>query len=553
MPVAGVDGKVPIYNPDGLWQMWSIADIYMGQEGLNKHVPKINDYVVNPQTGEQWRVTAVDETTFVPTLTPIQIVPIEVVDTEDRLISVGPGAPDERWRAYIDRSVIPHTLAVDHYHVLPGAQATYCKIFRGATVGNDGVEVSAVYDSSMNLLGTEVPLTLVATTGTNVAMKTVPTCHTTVPLEDGEVVTVVFYSATAAVVAKRQLVVQNTAFVRGLDASVKYILSIALESPFLSESDPDTILFPMNVPLSGIPMTGVVTYSDGSVARLPVDGSKFSVFGLTNYLSTVVGQRLPLTLKYTLSPGEIIYNATSATFKTEDYFAVTTNPEGVYEVKLYGFPVWIDAVQGYRMEWFLYNLDRDISYNVTQHVTYSVNTPAFMPLAYGTQQDLHVSVNLNSVNGAYKVFNHSQIISVTLLGPTDGTGTPWSIKFDPGQDPVFGNDNEAVTVFTNINNSQVRVDCGAATQADWLQRLYRQTKPMVDPAREVDAPEPTHFLLLVGGQELEYPISQWNATITLDTFIPNRSTLFIKFIKKTLETNIQLAVAGVSVKQVVSY
>ena len=48
--VVGLDGVVPIYNPAGLWQWWSLDSVYVGQQGSEKYVPKVSDYVIDPGT-----------------------------------------------------------------------------------------------------------------------------------------------------------------------------------------------------------------------------------------------------------------------------------------------------------------------------------------------------------------------------------------------------------------------------------------------------------------------------------------------------------------------
>jgi len=40
--VVGVDGITPIYAADARFAIWSIEEIYRGELGLNKHIPKLN-------------------------------------------------------------------------------------------------------------------------------------------------------------------------------------------------------------------------------------------------------------------------------------------------------------------------------------------------------------------------------------------------------------------------------------------------------------------------------------------------------------------------------
>lgn len=546
------DGHAPIYDADGRWQTWSLAQVYMGTVGFNHYVPNVKDYVIDPDTDEKWRVVSVDPTTLIPTL--VKVVPVDTGEFSDIdvLLGVGPGTQSDTYRVYIDKSVIPHTLAVDARLKVNGSMVTSAKIFKGSVRDGSAQAISAMYDQSGTLLGQSIPLELVAMPNQqNLAVKSVPVCYTTENLVDNEIVTAVFYSDTGGVVSTRQLIVENTAFIRSSDSAVKYITEIKLETPFLSEADPTQIVYPINVPLAGMNLMGVVEYSDGSSLRMPVDGTKFQIFGFEHFVATVVGQKMPVVLKYNLSPGEIVYGATVAgdRFMSKVYKAITKKAEGAYTTKLYGYPVWIDAINGYRMEWYLYNLERELVYRATPYVSFNANTRAFDPLAYGVSQRVSVSVNLRDVNPVYKNYIHVQTMDIVLAqAGNENTGTLWTIGFDPGQNPPFGAGNFAAVVMVNQNYWKVKVDAGAATQDDWLNRLYFNAKPLVDTARESLPPTPTHFKVIRGMQEIEFPISQWNQEQVFSQPFTNYDTVFVKFFKRTVENDLQLSVIGLPIR-----
>jgi hypothetical protein len=546
------DGKAPIYEPDGRWTQWSIEQIYMGLIGDNHYVPNEKDYVINPDTNEQFRVVSIDPTTLIPTLVPVRRVDTGEFSDIDVLLGVGPGTQSDTYRAYVDKSVLPYTMAIDARLKVNGSMATSCKIFKGSDLAGNSHVISAMYDQSGTLLGQSIPLELVAMpNGQNYAVKSVPVCYTTENLVDNEIVTAVFYSDTGGVVSKRQLIVENTAFIRSSDASVKYVTEIELETPFLSEADPNEIVYPINVPLQGMNLMGVVKYSDGSSLRMPVDGTKFQIFGFEHFVATIVNQKMPVVLKYNLSPGEVAYGLTVAAdrFMTRTYKAITKKAEGAYTTKLYGYPVWIDAINGYRMEWFLYNLERELVYRATPYVTFNANTRAFDPVAYGVSQRVSVSVNLRDVNAVYKSYIHVQTMDIVLAQPgTEPAGTLWTIGFDPGQNPPFGRDNFAKVIMVNQNYWKVKIDANAVDQADWLTRMYYNAKPLVDVARESLPPTPTHFSVIRGSQEIEFPIDQWNQEQVFSQAFANFDTVFVKFFKRTVENDLQLAVIGLPIR-----
>lgn len=552
LSITAPDGGVPIYEPDGRWTTWSLDQIYLGTEGLNKYVPKVNDYVIDTKTDERFRVVELDETTMIPRL--VRIVPSAVATFSDTdlLMGVGPGTQSDTYRVYIDTSVIPHTLAVDARLKVHGSMVTTAKIFKGSEIANTSKAISAFYDQMGNLLGQLIPLELVAVpNGQNYTVKCVPVCYTTEQLADGEVVTIEFYSDAGHVVSRRQLLVENTAYIRSSDSGTKYVSDISLESPFLSSSDPTLLQYPLNVPLNGLNLMGRVHYSDGSSKLMPVDGTKFKIFGLEHYVATIVGQKLPLVLSYTLSEGEIAYGATVGEdrYFTESYRAQTMRADGAYSVKLFGYPVYIDAVNGYRLEWFLLNMDRQAVYHATPYVTINTNTRPFDPIAFGVSQKLSVSVNLNKVNPSYMSYIHTQTIEIVLLAPGTEHNTNWTIAFSPGQDPVYGKNNSATTTFINQNLMKVNLKMGMLTKDEWLERVFYRTQPLFDDAREIKAPAPNFFKFTVGGKSFEFPIEQWGSDLTLDRTIPNASTLFVEFFKRTPENDLQLGVSGLPVWQ----
>lgn len=551
-----VDGFVAVYEPNAPWKTWALHEIYTGGIAQGRYVPKVKDHVVDVETNEKEIVISLDAITMVPRLRKLKNAVIDTdISYDDLLMGVGPGTNSDTYRVYIDKSVLPHTLSVDARLFVRGSMCKYATIIKGSELLNDRKVISAFYDNVGNLLGQNIELELASTDGNNLSktVKTVPTCYTTEDLEDDEVVTVVFYSDTGGVVSKRQLLVENTAFMRMPDASQKYITHISLDTPFLSDSDPKLINYPVNVPINGFNLFGIVHYSDGSQRRMPVDGTKFSLFGLQNYVATVVEQRLPLVLKYTLSPGEYVYGATVAAdrFITETYQAVTTSADGAYSVMLQCYPVYIDELNGYRLEWFMTNLDRKLMYKVTPYVSIGDNSPPLRSTAYGALQKLAVTIDLNDVNGTYKKYTHTQTVEIILQRPgTDHTGTNWSIGFEPGQNPQFGKNNNAFMTFVNQNLKRVKIDQGEETLSAWLDRMFYLTKPLFDSDREIEAPEPNMFSIILENKEVAFNIDNWRSELPLETLMKDGDTLFIKFFKRTVETDLILGVSALPVYQI---
>lgn len=561
--IIGSDGHVPVQDPNGLWKTWSISEIYTGAQGANRYVPKVKDYVVDPDTNEWWVVVSIDPSTLIARLNSIIDVPGGNLSDNDVLLGVGSGTSADTYRVYIDKTVMPHTLSVDARVRVPGSMLTKARLFIGSQLTGNEKLISAFYDQSGHLLGQDIPLELVGVgsydTGmpngaiitTNYAIKTVPTCYTTEDLPNGEYVTLVAYSDDGHIGYKRQLLAENTSFIRTTSAATKYITGISLESPFLSNSDPTLIQYPLNVPKVGLNLIGVVHYSDGSTIRLPVDNTKFSMFGFHDYVATIVGQALPLVLSYKLSPGEVVYGQTVSQNRalSQSYKAVTLDVDGSFTPKLFGYPVWIDALHGYRMEWFLYNLDRNLVFRVTPFVSYSPNGPLFNPTAYGVNQTLSVQINLRDVSGQFRSYIHTQTLSVALRAAGTERVTNWTIAYDPNQTTIFGLNNFAAMTFVNQNLRKVKIDCNELVFANWLERIYYLTKPLTNPSHEVKAPEPNMFAFVFGDHQVEFTIDQWNQELQISDQLLNNDTLFIKFFRRTPETDIHLGISAMPVYQ----
>lgn len=405
--ITGTDGKVAVYDGYAPWRWWNLREIFTGGPGLNRYVPKIGDYVED--TSGPYSITHevidLDPTTMIPTLKR-KYRENEQVSSDGGLI----GQTSATMRVYLNTSVTPHVLAVDARLAVYGSMTSYAKIFLGTNVGPDGKCISFLYDNSGNFLTQNIPLDLVDP-DPDVIKKVVRVCQTNQSMRSGELVTVVIYDDEGVEVSRDQLIVINTTFVRQVDTSQKYITEITLDSPYISDVDPKLLEYPLNTPIDAFSMMGVVHYSDGSTNRMPTDQTKFRVFGLENFISTVVGQHFPISICYTLSPGEVTYNATSGEGKyvTAPYEMVTINQIAAFTVKLYCYPFWNNAIDGYSLRWFMYNLDRNMSYEVTPFVHYNADSDTFDGIAYGLKQNLSVRLNLRDVSVTFKSFIYARL------------------------------------------------------------------------------------------------------------------------------------------------
>lgn len=553
----------PIYNPNGKWTVWNIKDIYTGPTGIGAYVPNVGDQVnqIVSNVITSFIVGSVDPGSMIAVLTPAAPpANAGLLTNQDVLFGVGPGTQSDTYRIYIDKSVIPYSLAVDARLMVAGSTITACKIFAGGDLGSTPNVISASYDGNGNYVGENISLELVAssTYNTNTAIKVVSVCNTSADLQNGDVVTAVFYDTSGYVVSKRQLLVENTGFIRSSDANSRAVIGIGLLSPFLSSTNSTLINYPLNLQMDPANMTGIVYYSDGSSASMAVDGVKFSVFGLDSYLTTAVGQSYPIVVKYTLQSGEIAYgtNNISASQISKNFTLTTVAANLNYQVRLFAYPVWNSSSSTYALSWFLYDAARSISKDVTSYVTSLSGTPAFNPTGlYGQKQTLTGTLNLANVDVIYTSFVYTQSVDVYVYAPgtfrQNTIGAPnWGVRTISGLTALFGGGVFGTFYHVGAGNTQLKLEGLFTDYPSWLTAYYNNALPIVLSPSEGAAPTPTHFNVVYGGAVVEYPISSWNATITSALTLTSNDTLYLEFFERTVGGDLQLAVAGVPLYEV---
>lgn len=542
---------VPVFDPNRGFRVWHMREIFKGP-GIGKYVPNIDDAVWDWTTG-LWRVISVDPTTGLSELVGYKP-PKESdgVTDSDVLLGVAIGTQAETFRVYLDTSHIPHSLAVDSRLNIYGTTATSMKLFKGTNISDSSNVISAMYDQGGTFLGENIPLELVAMPDHhNIAVKAPMVASTLVQMQDGEVVTGIVYDDSSNAISIVKLLVKNTAFIRTTDAAKKFITSIHLKSPFMSDTEERLLQFPVNMPVRGLPMMGVVTYSDGSTIELPVDGNKFSLYGIDHFVSTIVGQRLPIVLTYKLSENEFCYGATPGHNKhiSEAYQATTTEFELSYNVKLFAYPNWVDDISGYVLDFYLYSLDRREVRKVTSLVNLSSMSPPFNGNQYGTKQRLSFTLDMEKVDHTYPKFKHLQTVEISLVAPGDQNTTNWLVGFSPNQEPMFGHGLQVEGTFVDTDNWKFNLRNGFNSREAWLNKVYYDTKPLHNPDVELEAPAPNMFTLVTRLRRYTFDISQWNSDLTVINDLEEGQNVYIEFFYRTSETDLQLGVTAIPFHQ----
>lgn len=547
---AGTDGEVPIRNPDGRTAFYALKDLWDNTIGSGRFIPNVGDIVADTEsvtTSAWWKVQALD-VDYKSVLVPWNNIPSNTIDQADILTGPGRLTHNSTYRAYIDKSVTPYVLVVDNRLSFKSTISRFVKIFKQEDGPADLKVISNFYGPTGDIISQSIPLQLVGVDAqTNKSEYAVPECYTMEDLPNGEMLTVVAYTEQGHPSSINQCLVVNSSFIRHRNDSVRYVKDIELLSPFMSETDPSLIQLPINVPLQALYLTAKVHYSDNSFREYPVDGTHFTLLGMESYLATMVNQKITVFLRYTPTKDEEVYGATRGEqiFVTKPYTIKTMEAKGAYNVRLYCYPEWVGELNGYHLRWFLHTAERNARYDVTEHVQYTVNTPGFQPKLYGVNQLLNVSINLKDINPLYENFRHAQTVQIVLWRDATERQTNWTVVFEQGQDPAYGLNSFAHLEFINQNYYKINLASGCLTVNEWLDKVYKPMHPLFDSRKEMEAPAPTHFRIRVGNSEVvEKPLSQWNQTFAILNGLEESKNVYIEWIRKTPETDLELGTSG---------
>lgn len=548
--------QVGIVDLNRQGQVWLMRDIFTGQVGSGKYCPNVGDLIVDPDSG-WYRVTTIDITTGLSTYIPWTLpASSESNVIVDQLLGVGTGSQSESWRVYIDTRQMPYSLQVDGRLHLYRSDASHYKVFLGNDISENGVVISAFYNSSNEMMGENIPLEHVGTDNiNNWAIWAPASGNTNRRLNDGEVVTVVLYNDTGHMLSYSTMLVQNTTLVRRSAAGLKRVRSIGLKSPYLSESDPTQLLVPINVDMRTVGVTGVVQYNDGTQIEIPVqlDGAgKMSLHGLQWYSPTIQSYPKPLTLAYRLSEDEysLEHGLTENGVITEPFSIKAIPADSSYSVRLYAFPTWNSAALRYDLDFWLFNIDRDVYYRVPRSIVeVPDNEVAFDGQNYSARQRLKFGILLSNVDPIYANHRFVQSAEVVLAKAGNSSGDKWQIKTDPMQTNYYGNGVIASNRLVNTNLSYLTVSNGATTLMEWLEKHYWALNHLFDDTSEVRAPEPTHFYIHTKTRDYKFATSQWNQELPILNDVVVGETVYIRWVRETTQSELQLGVTGLAVEQ----
>lgn len=526
---------VPVYEPARPWRWIHEGDLYTGPTGKGQIFPNVRDYIVY-DAGFVKRCIEADGTNFTYKLVDWGFLPVGNANP-----IIGGCAPhkSDTFRVLIDPSKHPYTLRVDGRLSWGGTDLDSIKVFLGSDYGDSGDVISATYENG-RVGEDKIPLILREVDNvTNICSYVAAKGIAKKLPKNGERGIIVVYDDTSEAASICEVIFVLTNVVMAADNPSKQILDIKLKSPFLSPGDDKVLMLPINIPIDDIPLSVEIIYNDGR-REMTLDGNRVRLNGLRNsgahdtfFISSQLGQTLPLQLIYTLAQGEsYVGDDLVDGVIWRDYEATTEAVKGAYSLKLFCVPRWLDAGRGYRLEYYLLNLDRGTAILATNYVKPAVNSPTFDPTLYGTRQRLQVNVDASKVSSIYVPHIHSQSFAITLLAPGPDKRANFLIEYQQNQ-IEFGTDCFAKFHFDNVTFWMLDIRCGAVSKEEWLQRLYRQIYPLYDHRTEDSAPDPTHMEIVTGTKSYIMSVDQWVQPFHIDFEVREAETIQIKWIKRT--------------------
>lgn len=499
------------------FRVWHIDDIYQGVQGAQSelHVPNEKDLVMDPENGF-YLVASVDEQSNIPTLVNWNILAIQQQQIEDNDL---PGGLSRNYlrstnKAYADYSVSPARLTIDPYTYLYGSEAVQAKVFKGTDVSSSGVVISRTYNAAGAFVRDSVDLVRVIPT--NAAIKRMPQTNIDVQLDEGEVLTVVTYSASGGIVAEERFIVRRGSAIAANEIANLYLTQVSLVSELISPSDATLLQNKLNVPFNRASLEANLHYNNGAIVKVPIDGNKVKLLGLDDFNESQLGSPTRLLLMYQPDAQEAAINMSSGNTNAlvREYRLQNIKASSSFALKLFVIPVYNDLVSGYTLRYYVGNDEHTQWIEVTADVTTTKpNNDAFGATEYNSTQTLVATLRMDDVlPGVYPNHIHVQQFKLTLRVPTVGAGDAFVIDYIGDGSGTLG-----FATFANGSSAsrQVHFRNDKLNLADWLADLYYEMEPIFDTTLLSAPIQPTHFRVKIDTYEADIPIDDWEEIITV--------------------------------------
>ncbi len=537
----------PIFDPDRPFRLWAIDEIYQ-HSPQGSYVPNVNDGVWDWGEG-LYRVIAVDIETGISTLERYRAISQnEALTPDDILLGAVPARVSEAYRLYINDHFDPICAAVDSRLIIYGSDNQYIRLFKGFEIGNNGKVISMYYDKNNELKDDKIPLELVRSIDeNNRCIKTPAIGYISKGLQDGEAVTAVVYSTVGSVTSINPLLVKNVSFVRRSSEANKYVTNITIQSPY-SVGNTNRLEVPLHTPIKELSIDVILHYSNGQMRKVLANDPHISISGLEVFKVSQKNQTIPVVITYRFDDNESNYNASSddGLSMSVTYNLTTMPPLTTGVIKLYAIPNWNALINGWSIDYYMYNQDGSENKLVTDSVSViGSDSNEYLPNAYNQNQSLTLSIQVSQVSNIYVDYTHNQHLDITLLSSIGQYIPSWSIGYKTDGDITYGLDQLAqVSVIDSLTH--IDISQGINDLSTWLDIMYMSVYPIVCGVNN-DVILPTHVKVCYKNEFVMVNVNEYKDYIVFPMDLLSGDTLRLEWIYRSESNDLYLALTPLSI------
>lgn len=490
-----------IFSTDKI-TLYSIQDIFNSVTNpTGTIIPRPGSLVLDVvNNGLLLRVVSVDPHTFNvtygPVYTSLLAPPVPAVDEpgDANIVSIIDYG-NSRFYLFYDKAENPTKLNVDKKVIILGDDAVSFEISKYNDTTKDYLPISLYYDTDGTYRGTRIPLTVI---GSASNAKVPSNCHTSMPINDGELYHMFIYDYAGTQCGSITLFAKKALINNALDDTL-LIEDFTLEA---TQMDSDGFyLFPDQDPASLV-ITPRLIFNDGTARAVAIDNSICHLYGLEGFTAAYPGQSVDLLVKYFLAPGQqavgdALNVAGSSRFMMRQTSLTVRDPgTNEYSIKIMTVPVYLPSLSKWTMMFFLYTIGDDVVRNITANVRVA---PNFDGRYMGIDQSLMLSLRIRDIfPDAASDFVYQQPL-VIKVAPYD-YDERYILRDSIGDTyGVYGVDSpilsRPVLYFDGVLEKYFIPTSKFGTQVKLLEAFYYKSRPLYDSGKMPSPVPPTHFTI----------------------------------------------------------
>jgi len=436
-----------------------------------------------------------------------------------------------RFYLYYDITNSPTKIFIDNKVVLYGTSNTHYRLRKYTK--NGLVTISKHMTQAGDYLGEYVPLSKVDSDGYK---KICTHCHTNVPITPDDTVLLEVVKEDKSISTTIELFcspIKNTLFT----STPRVITGIDVEAS--QELSNDVFYMHPNQDKATLNMIPKLTYSNGDVSNLGIDGAKVIMYGYDEFTPSYPGQETSILVKYILNDGESIHPnlGDKSYIQVSKKIKVVNDKSDKYNVKISVVPRYDNISNKYVLMFFMYCVETKEVYNVTGLV--ELLTP-YDGDFYDGYQHVKFSLKLNNV---FNTENDMYIQSIQLKLAPPSYVERYIIKDSENDDyGIYGVDaGNNIRPLIDYNSAEKKYfisNIRFANKDIFLENFYKKARPLYKDELVI----PTHFtmrdpvtnnLIVSSPISVDEYIKPWSSL--LDTSYVG-STVVVEFLTKDDDT-----------------